>query len=110
MSIDTVQDAGRTRNVTAAKAPALPDYDVTIIGAGPYGLSAAAYLKAQGLGVRVFGTPMEFWARQDAARHAPPLSARGIEHRQTLSLHSHWKRMSRPPARGPRRRSPLRHL
>jgi hypothetical protein len=39
-----------------------PDYDVTIIGAGPYGLSAAAYLKAKGLGVRIFGEPMEFWA------------------------------------------------
>ncbi len=39
-----------------------PDYDVAIIGAGPYGLSAAAHLKAKGLGVRVFGEPMEFWA------------------------------------------------
>jgi FAD-dependent urate hydroxylase len=38
------------------------DYDVTIIGAGPYGLSAAAHLKAIGLGVQIFGQPMEFWA------------------------------------------------
>jgi FAD-dependent urate hydroxylase len=37
-------------------------YDVTIIGAGPYGLSAGAFLKSKGLGVRVFGKPMEFWA------------------------------------------------
>lgn len=36
--------------------------DVTILGAGPYGLSAAAHLKAvQGAEVRVFGEPMEFW-------------------------------------------------
>lgn len=42
----------------------LPDYDVVIIGAGPYGLSAAAYFKAAGLGVRVFGEPMEFWANR----------------------------------------------
>lgn len=42
--------------------PGSPDYDVTIVGAGPYGLSAAAHLKAKGLGVRVFGEPMEFWA------------------------------------------------
>src|SRR5450631_4218916 len=42
---------------------ASPDYDVVIIGAGPYGLSAAAYLKAKGFGVQVFGDPMEFWAK-----------------------------------------------
>lgn len=33
-----------------------------MIGAGPYGLSAAAHLKAAGVDVRVFGKPMEFWA------------------------------------------------
>ena len=38
--------------------------DVAIIGAGPYGLSAAAHLKAaDGLDVRVFGEPMSFWER-----------------------------------------------
>ena len=38
--------------------------DVAIIGAGPYGLSAAAHLRAiKGLEVRVFGEPMSFWAR-----------------------------------------------
>ncbi len=38
--------------------------DVTIVGAGPYGLSAAAHLRAiKGLEVRVFGEPMCFWAR-----------------------------------------------
>jgi thioredoxin reductase len=36
--------------------------DVVIIGAGPYGLSAAAHLGAiGGLDVKVFGEPMEFW-------------------------------------------------
>ena len=38
------------------------DYEVAIVGAGPYGLSAGAYLKAKGVAVRVFGEPMEFWA------------------------------------------------
>jgi hypothetical protein len=33
-----------------------------VIGAGPYGLSAAAHLKAAGVDVRIFGKPMEFWA------------------------------------------------
>jgi 2-polyprenyl-6-methoxyphenol hydroxylase-like FAD-dependent oxidoreductase len=38
--------------------------DVAIVGAGPYGLSAAAHLKAaDGLDVRVFGEPMSFWER-----------------------------------------------
>ncbi len=37
--------------------------DVAIIGAGPYGLSAAAHLRTiQGLDVRVFGDPMSFWS------------------------------------------------
>ncbi len=36
--------------------------EVAIIGAGPYGLSAAAHLSTAGLDVRVFGEPMEFWA------------------------------------------------
>jgi FAD-dependent urate hydroxylase len=50
------------KRVTLARAPLSPDCDAVIIGAGPYGLSAAAYLKAEGLGVRIFGQPMEFWA------------------------------------------------
>jgi cation diffusion facilitator CzcD-associated flavoprotein CzcO len=38
--------------------------DVTVVGAGPYGLSAAAYLRTiKGLEVRVFGEPMSFWER-----------------------------------------------
>jgi len=40
-------------------------HDVTVIGAGPFGLSAAAHLRAlNGLSVRVFGEPMSFWDRQ----------------------------------------------
>ncbi len=36
--------------------------DTAIIGAGPYGLSVAAHLRAiPGLEVRVFGEPMSFW-------------------------------------------------
>src|SRR6266704_1083675 len=38
------------------------DCDVAIIGAGPYGLSAAAHLgSVKGLTTRVFGQPMSFW-------------------------------------------------
>jgi len=35
--------------------------DVTIIGAGPYGLSIAAHLKARGINFRIFGNPMHTW-------------------------------------------------
>jgi hypothetical protein len=35
--------------------------DVAIVGAGPYGLSIAAYLRERGLRVRVFGRPMDTW-------------------------------------------------
>ncbi|MFI6595994.1 NAD(P)-binding domain-containing protein [Nonomuraea sp. NPDC050536] len=35
--------------------------DVAIVGAGPYGLSVAAYAQAEGLDVRVFGRPMKAW-------------------------------------------------
>jgi thioredoxin reductase len=37
--------------------------DVAIIGAGPYGLSVAAHLKAAAVNFRVFGSPMEFWRK-----------------------------------------------
>lgn len=37
------------------------EYDVAVVGAGPYGLSAAAYLLQRKLHVAVFGKPMSFW-------------------------------------------------
>ena len=35
--------------------------DVAIIGAGPYGLSIAAHLRALGVNFRIFGNPMHTW-------------------------------------------------
>lgn len=35
--------------------------DVAIIGAGPYGLSLAAHLRAAGVDHRIFGEPMRLW-------------------------------------------------
>lgn len=34
---------------------------IVIIGAGPYGLSIAAHLRARGIGFRIFGKPMANW-------------------------------------------------
>ena len=39
------------------------DVETTIVGAGPYGLSIAAYLRAARQPFEVFGTPMESWQR-----------------------------------------------
>jgi FAD-dependent urate hydroxylase len=38
-----------------------PGTDVAIIGAGPYGLSLAAHLRARGAKYRIFGEAMRFW-------------------------------------------------
>lgn len=35
--------------------------DIVIIGAGPYGLSIAAHLRALGVNFRIFGRPMQTW-------------------------------------------------
>lgn len=38
--------------------------DVAIVGAGPYGLSIAAHLRAVNIDFRIFGNPMEFWIKR----------------------------------------------
>jgi cation diffusion facilitator CzcD-associated flavoprotein CzcO len=37
--------------------------DMVVVGAGPYGLSAASHLNAKGVDLRVFGETMSFWER-----------------------------------------------
>jgi lysine/ornithine N-monooxygenase len=37
--------------------------DVVIVGAGPYGLSLAAHLRARGCDFQIFGSPMEVWRK-----------------------------------------------
>jgi NADPH-dependent 2,4-dienoyl-CoA reductase/sulfur reductase-like enzyme len=36
--------------------------DVVIVGAGPYGLATAAFLRGRGIEPHVFGDPMSFWS------------------------------------------------
>src|SRR5882757_9603526 len=38
--------------------------EIAIVGAGPYGLSIAAFLAARGVPYRIFGNPMSAWADQ----------------------------------------------
>jgi FAD-dependent urate hydroxylase len=40
---------------------AVPDTDIAVIGAGPYGLAAAAHLRQLGVETHVLGDPMSFW-------------------------------------------------
>jgi hypothetical protein len=44
----------------------MTDTNVAIIGAGPYGLAAAAHLRRAGIDVRVIGQPMSFWQKMPA--------------------------------------------
>lgn len=50
-------------------------YDVVVVGAGPYGLTTAAHLRAKGLHVAVFGKTLELWRNR-----MPP----------GMFLRSHW--------------------
>jgi len=53
--------------------------DVAVIGAGPYGLAAAAHLRAAGMATRAFGQPIAFW-RRNMPKGMKLRHATGISH------------------------------
>ncbi|TDB97482.1 NAD(P)-binding domain-containing protein [Actinomadura sp. 7K534] len=71
--------------------------DVVIAGAGPYGLSTAAHLQNLGLGVRIIGKPMRFWAENMPAgmylKSEPFASSLGAPHRgmRFTDRHPDWR-------------------
>jgi len=82
------------------------DCEVAIIGAGPYGLSAASHLTASGRDVRIFGEPMEFGANgmpqgmllrspREASTIADPRSAFTLEAYETATGIEPVKRVPR---------------
>jgi cation diffusion facilitator CzcD-associated flavoprotein CzcO len=52
---------------------------IAVIGAGPYGLSIAAPLRARGIESRIFGTPMHSWRTSIAGGHVPEIGGLRIE-------------------------------
>jgi thioredoxin reductase len=58
---------------------------VVVVGAGPYGVSVAAHLRARGVSVRIFGTPMQAWREQMPAgmllKSTPKASTISAPHR-----------------------------
>ncbi len=57
------------------QSTSVAQYDVVIVGAGPYGLTAAAHLLGRGLKVAIFGKTLELWRE-----HMP----------KGMFLRSHW--------------------
>jgi len=47
--------------MSSSISPGHPTTDIAIVGAGPYGLSIAAYLRKTPLSFRIFGSPMQSW-------------------------------------------------
>jgi thioredoxin reductase len=50
--------------VSRSRPLGIAEHDAIVVGAGPYGLSAAAHLLGRGLDVAVFGRPLESWRRR----------------------------------------------
>lgn len=65
--VSNVQQSAATRPTA--------QYDVVVVGAGPYGLSVAAHLLGKGLNVAIFGKPLKLWRE-----HMP----------KGMYLRSHW--------------------
>lgn len=76
------------------------DCEVVMVGAGPYGLSAAAHLKALGLDVRIFGRAMEFWAGKMPAGmllRSPRVASNISGPARTFSLEAYESSAGVPP-------------
>jgi len=68
------------------------DASVAIIGAGPYGLAAAAYLRAENIETIAFGEPMSFWERSmpvGMLLRSSPRSSSIADPQRTLTLASY---------------------
>lgn len=93
------RDSSAPRQRTSA--PVSSDEEVAIIGAGPYGLSAAAHLRAKGIGVRVFGKPMAFWAEkmpEGMLLRSPRVASNIADPTDAFTLESYETAFRKPPS------------
>ncbi|MEV5012637.1 FAD/NAD(P)-binding protein [Streptomyces sp. NPDC055692] len=77
---------------------------VVVIGAGPYGLSTAAHLKARGVHVRVFGSPMASWAESMPAGmllKSPPNASVLSAPKPGYTLDAYCRQAGEPRLTGP---------
>lgn len=94
-------DSNRVRAVKSTQGPSSTDYDVVVLGAGPYGLSAGAYLKARNIHVRVFGEPMAFWANKmpkGMLLRSPREASNIADPRTAFTLGAYEATLGTPPA------------
>jgi pyridine nucleotide-disulfide oxidoreductase len=71
-----------------------PRRDAVVVGAGPHGLATAAYLRAAGADVAVFGDPISFWRRHMPSGMFLRSSAKAssIAHPGRGRMLEHWAR------------------
>jgi hypothetical protein len=62
-SDEPAQEASNRHPTRTEGAGQMPGCEIAVIGAGPYGLAAAAHLRRTGAEVVVFGRAMEFWEK-----------------------------------------------
>ena len=98
-----VEAVASLRSVKVSGGPAQSEVEVAIIGAGPYGLSSAAHLKARGCDVRVFGEPMEFWANkmpEGMLLRSPRVASNISDPNHTYTLEA-YEKFAKIPAAAP---------
>ncbi|MFI5273482.1 MAG: FAD-dependent oxidoreductase [Ktedonobacterales bacterium] len=74
------------------------DDPVAVIGAGPYGLSVAAYLQQHGIPARIFGKTMQFWSNMPDGMHLKSVwSASSLsDHAQRYTLDAYTASLGAP--------------
>ena len=101
MSTDLTGSQGRKERTSNPSRQKAVDCEVAVIGAGPYGLSAAAHLKASGVSVRVFGEPMAFWAQkmpEGMLLRSPRVASNISDPIHTFTLESYETAFGKPPS------------
>jgi thioredoxin reductase len=77
--------------------------DVAVIGAGPYGLAAAAHLRSEGVDTLLFGEPMSFWRRhmpEGMLLRSSPTASSIADPAQRLTL-TRWCQTNAQPVPNP---------